>query len=140
MRPCADDLWCPFGPFSTPGQCQQTFASGQPCDPTRGIPCTEGACIGNVCTAFVSREVAGESCDGPTAFCNSFAGLLCIGGSCVTMDGSQNPACRGRPWFERAICNPEPIVPTGGACTNNDQCESGVCRRQACVATLCSSK
>lgn len=132
---------CPTsGP--SPTCCQ----SGQVCANGTGACCTNSTCplgancgtIDNVCGGTIT---CGGSCGGTTPICS---GNICIGcsgdtpcpdGLCCTASGACNPVCPdGTP--KAGECARRSGT---GACIDNDQCCSGVCKTNVGCCPTCPS-
>jgi hypothetical protein len=156
ITPCADDLWCDTSRLvctaSAPlgGACGTVAAcaSGS-CKPY----CLDGNCVSGTCSAYTVRRTAGQPCDDATVLCDTFASLMCVGGTCTTVDGSTGSACSPVPWYEATVCASRHSCgasrqcgatggqSTGQACSQDDDCAGGICefRRRACIPALCSA-
>lgn len=152
---------CKGGACSLPAACTYTQQSGKECEDgdlcTIGDVCKNGACVGNpkVCPGYAclvpvcdklnggcqtTQKEEGSSCDDGNK-CTSAS--TCQSGNCssvVNLNCDDNNPCTNDACGAKTGCthdNNSALCSDGNACTDLDQCASGVCKGSA---TNCDDK
>jgi Cys-rich repeat protein len=118
--------------------CQSGLCLNRTCMPTTPPPgscntnadCTTGTCVNGSCSGDHSVPNGGDCTTNND--CQSF---LCVNGKCqpgATPMCTKDSDCASGATCVNGECQGTMMVPNGGACTGNDDCQSGLCVNGTC--------